>query len=225
MSKSHEHHLGHTCGCLPVRYTVTLYAVLILILSLAAALSLATEDTRVLVGGYSLGLRYLVSVLGCIGAFMSVGAIIGIHDNSASWVRPFVYWALFRAVVVLVFFAIDWQLLKICDRFTLAGGKFTSIDGGRYNPAIETVALADSCSQARSTHAVWTVADVLITLYGAYTTLWWCHAVDVAPTYPITLDETRPLRIFTGYADVGYQNRPPADNINEAQNGYAAYSA
>lgn len=225
MSKSHEHYVGHSCGCVPVRYTVTLYAVLMLILSLAASLSLVTEDTRALVGGYSLSLRYLVSIVGAIGAFFSVAAIIGIHDNSATWVRPFLYFVLARMVVVVIFFIIDWRELQGCESFSLSGGKFTSIDGSRYNPAIETVALGDRCGSARSHYITWTAVDLVVCLYGLYTTFWWCHMVDTAPSYQISLDETRPLRIYTGYANSGYPVSPPAENMNAAQTGYAAYNA
>mmetsp|Transcript_81795 Transcript_81795/g.243982 ORF Transcript_81795/g.243982 Transcript_81795/m.243982 type:complete len:226 (-) Transcript_81795:130-807(-) len=225
MSKSHEHHLGYSCGCVPVWCTVLIYAVFMLLLSLAAALSLVTEDFRTMVGGYSLVLRTLVSVLGGIGTFFSVGAIIGINDNCSGWVRPFLYYVLVRVVVVLVFFVIDWRELQGCEHYTISGGKFTSVDGGRYNPAIETVALADMCSQARTAHAIYTALDVLIALYGAYTVHHWCHMVDVAPTYRIALDETRPLRIYTGFANVGYENNPPPDHMNAVQSRYAEYNA
>mmetsp|Transcript_1939 Transcript_1939/g.5243 ORF Transcript_1939/g.5243 Transcript_1939/m.5243 type:complete len:231 (-) Transcript_1939:130-822(-) len=222
MSKPHEYHLGHTCGCVPLRYIVTLFMVFMLIFSLCMAVSLVTEDTRVLVGGYSILSRYAVAVLGGIGACFSVGALVAIQDNNTFMVWPFVAFLLLRIAAVLVIFGIDWQELKGCERFSLSGGAFSSVDSVRFNPAIETVALSGHCGQARVHHAVLTAADALVCAYGALITHRWCHAVDNSPSYQISLDETRPLRVYTGFANLGYPAAPPAgQQTSGAQARYA----
>mmetsp|Transcript_111732 Transcript_111732/g.216445 ORF Transcript_111732/g.216445 Transcript_111732/m.216445 type:complete len:223 (+) Transcript_111732:132-800(+) len=207
MSKPHEHYMGQACGCMPLRPAVGTLAGLLLGVSLCAVASLITEDVRFLAGGYSLSAHNSASALGAIGVVISIGALVGIGDNTSRWVRPFAVFLLLRIIAVLVIFAMDWEVLSGCERFTINGKEFSSMIG-RYNPAIETVALSNTCQQARSKYVIRTVLEVILGLYGTIISFRWCHVVDTVPTYQISLDENRPLRMYTGYRNLGYPNAP-----------------
>jgi len=220
MSKPHEYYMGQACGCMPLRPAVGTLAGLALGLSLCAVASIITEDVRVLVGGYSLSARSSASALGAIGVIFSIGALIGVGDNTSRWVRPFAVFLLLRIIVVLVIFATDWEVLSGCERFTLNGKEFSSMIG-RYNPAIETVALSNTCHQARSKYLIRTALEVIFGLYGAIISFRWCHLVDAVPTYQISLDENRPLRMYTGYRNFGYPIAGPPPMTTGHSSNYA----
>jgi len=201
--------MGQACGCVPLRPAVGTLAGLVLGLSLCAVASIITEDVRFLVGGYSLSARNSASTLGAIGVLLSIGALIGVGDNTSRWVRPFAVFLLLRIIAVLVIFAMDWEVLGGCERFTLNGKEFSSMTG-RYNPAIESVALSNTCRQARSKYLMRTALELVLGIYGVIITFRWCHVVDTVPTYQICLDENRPLRMYTGYRNFGYPTAPQA---------------
>mmetsp|Transcript_99988 Transcript_99988/g.214202 ORF Transcript_99988/g.214202 Transcript_99988/m.214202 type:complete len:228 (-) Transcript_99988:18-701(-) len=208
MWKSRDARLGSACCCVPLGLAVSLYAALVLIFSLCAFVVIATEEARPLVGGYALAVRTASTLLGGLGAVCSLGAFVGLHDNTSYWVRRFAHFALLRILARGIILGLDWQALRGCERLSMSGDKFTSMSG-RYNLALEEVALSNMCSQVRVLYMVATLADLVVSMYGVHVAYRWCEAVDSPLAYPIALEESRPLRVYTGYADLGYPAAPP----------------
>lgn len=189
-------------------------------MSACAVVSSLTEDTRILVGGYTYATHFAVAMLGGLGLVFALGALLGMDDNTSSSIRAFANFGLFRLVAVAVILIADWQELKICERFTLHGSEFSSVTGNYYNAAIETVALGNRCQHTRSWHLALSFADIIVSLYGVSLCRRWVYMLTSAPVYHISPDETRPLRLFQGYANVG---APPAD-YGRGRDGTSPYA-
>jgi len=206
MSKHHETPLGHCLGCVPVRTGVLAFASFLLFLSLCATLGLVTEDTRVLVGGYTYWTNTTVDILGVVGLVLSFMGIVGVHDNHTRWVRWFTNFALLRLVLLIPITWADFDALLGCEKFGI------SSLGGHYNAAMETVVLQNRCQTTRAAYLAIAVFDILISLYGVWNAYYWCWAVESGPMYHIAIDDTKPLRIYTGYSSIGHPEQPPPES-------------
>jgi len=205
MSKHTETPLGHCLGCVPVRTGVLAFACFILFLSLCAVAGIVTEDTRVLVGGYTYWSNNTVDILGCVGVIVSLMGIIGVNDNHSRWVRWFTNFALLRVIARVFILWADWNELQGCEKFGI------SSLSAHYNAAMETVVLQGRCMTIRPAYLAISVADILISLHGVWNAYYWCFMVDHSPMYHISIDDTKPLRIYTGYSTVGHPEVPPRD--------------
>lgn len=206
MTKHHELPLGHCLGCLPVRLGVQLYSSFIFFLSICAVAGLVSEDTRVLVGGYTYWSRVTTDVLGCAGVVLSSMSIIGTQDNHPRWVKLFIYFAVIRVIARVFTFWADDAMLAKCSSLGI-----TSLE--RYNPAMEAVKLSHRCGITAFWYTVISIFDILASLYGIYNAYLWCTYVENSPMYHIALDDTKPLRIYTGYSTVGHPEAPPTINV------------
>lgn len=204
MSKHHETPIGHCLGCVPVRTGVAAFSWFILFLSVCAVLGLVTEDTRILVGGYSAPWsKWFTDVCGVLGIVFSLMGLIGLSDNHPYWVRLFAYYATFRVVLRIYSVWADYGIIHDCETFGLSS--VTS----QYNAAMETVVLHGRCSTTRLYYAIISALDIFFSLYGIWNTFFWCRIVETSPMYHIALDDTKPLRIYTGYSTVGHPEAPP----------------
>mmetsp|Transcript_105748 Transcript_105748/g.166943 ORF Transcript_105748/g.166943 Transcript_105748/m.166943 type:complete len:260 (-) Transcript_105748:50-829(-) len=207
MSKHHELPLGHCCGCLPIRTGVLVYSIFILFLSFCAVAGIVSEDTRVLVGGYTQWTHTAVDILGCLGVVFSLLSIVGLHDNHPRWVKFFLYYAILRVIARFFIFWSDVNMLDTCETLGL-----TSVNG-YYNPAMEAVKLTNRCHS--TTYIYWFVSlfDILVSLYAIYMAWTWCSYVENTPMYHISIDDSKPLRIYTGYSTVGHPERTVETNV------------
>lgn len=190
------------CCCIPTRTAVILYTVLVLVLSIGGLLAVATEDTRLWVGGYALGVHWLVPIIGGLGVLFSVGAFIGVNDNASVWVRYFAHFGLVRLAAIVVILINDRIVLASCESLSASGDVFTSIHRDRFNPALATVAFLNRCEFTRVWYMIWTIVDLAISAYGVHATYTWCHFVDNFPAYRITLAETKPLPYYSGFQNL-----------------------
>jgi hypothetical protein len=186
---------------------VLLYSSFILFLSVCAVAGLATEDTRMLVGGYTYWSRMSIDVLGCLGVVLSSMAIIGVQDNHARWVKLFVYFAVIRVIARGFIFWADETMLGKCEKLGI-----TSVTD-HYNRAMETVKLSKSCDVTKFWYTVISVFDIVLSSYALYYTYLWCDYVENSPMYHISIDDTKPIRIYTGYSTVGHPEAPPNINV------------
>lgn len=201
MAIRHPEVLHGTClGCIPLKVGVVLYGIYVLLLSVLATASVATEDWRVFVGGYTFGTRGLVTLLGVVGLVFSSGALIGVYDNNTDWVRSFARFAFLRVFVVAAIVYFDMATLKTCDAYTIDGSKFGSVNGN-YNIALETVALSGKCKDTQKWYLILGIFDVCLSLVGAYNTSRWSYIVDNHPTYQIAIDES--YKVYQGYGNLG----------------------
>jgi len=203
MSKHQETPLGHCLGCVPVRTGVLAFSCLLLFLSFCAVAGLVTEDTRMLVGGYTYWSNIWVDILGCLGVVFSLMCLVGVTDNHSRWVRLFAHFASFRIVAYLFIVWSDFRVLETCEKFGLSSMT------DHYNPAMEMVVLQGRCPSTRTYYTMISILDIAISLYGVWNTYYWCHIVDTSPMYHISLDDSKPLRIYTGYSTVGHPEAPP----------------
>jgi hypothetical protein len=223
MSKHHELPLGHCCGCLPVRLGVLVYSSFILFLSICAVVGVVSEDTRVLVGGYTHWTRISVDILGCLGVVFSLLSIVGIHDNHPRWVKLFLYYAIVRVIARAFIFWSDVDMLETCETLGL-----TSLNG-YYNPAMEAAKLTHRCQSTTWLYCFVSISDILISLYAIYNAWKWCSYVENTPMYHISIDDSKPLRIYTGYSTVGLPEKrsdtnmvPPTASMYGAPQMYGA---
>jgi len=209
MSKHQETPLGHCLGCVPVRTGVLAFACFLLFLSLCAVAGIVTEDTRILVGGYNYWTNIAVDILGCLGVIICLMGIVGVNDNHTRWVRWFTNFALLRVIARVFILWGDIETLNGCETFGI------SSLSGHYNSAMQTVVLQGSCLTTRPAYWAISVADILISLHGVWNAYYWCNLVDHCPMYHIAIDDTKPLRIYTGYSTVGHPEVPPRDAPQE----------
>lgn len=179
------------------------FSCFLLFLSLCAVAGLVTEDTRILVGGYAPWSNWFTNVFGCLGVVFSLMSLVGVSDNHQQWVKYFAYFALIRVFVRIFVFWSDYEMLSGCEKFGLSS--VTS----RYNPAMEMVVLHGRCDQTRLYYDIISTVDILISLYGVWNTFFWCSIMESGPRYHISLDDSKPLRIYTGYSTIGHPEAPP----------------
>lgn len=195
------------CGCLHIRSGVIAFMYFVIFLSVCAVFALVSEDTRILVGGYTSCGNWIVNLLGCIGVVLGLMGRIGMSDNNTRWVRWFSNFATIRVILRIYIFWTDFSQLRNCESFGMSS--VTS----HYNPAMEVVVLGGHCPSTRIVYPLWSVLDILISLYGVWSTNYWCWAVEHGPMYHIALDDSKPLRIYTGYSTVGHPDAPPTVNV------------
>lgn len=188
-----------------------MYVVYVLVLSILGICVLASENPRVLVGGYSLGVNWLIPIVGAAGLFVSLAALTGIHDNTTTLVWIFTHFATFRIAIEILVLIIDWTFaLSMCEQLTIDGSVFTSVTG-HFNMALEVTALSGACQRTKQWYMILSIIDIVISTYGVYEARQWCRHIDATPSYKIQLDETRPLPIYTGYTSIGApdEEEPP----------------
>jgi len=203
--------LGHCLGCVPVRTGVLAFASFLLFLSVCAVAGLVTEDTRVLVGGYTYWSNITVDILGSLGVIFCLMGVVGVTDNHSSWVRWFVNFAVIRVIARFFVLWADYDTLLGCEKFGI------SSLSAHYNAAMETVVLQGHCATTRPTYLVISIVDIVVSLYGIWNTYYWCYVVEHGPMYHIAIDDTKPLRIYTGYSTVGHPEAPPMNVIPPPQ--------
>mmetsp|Transcript_62119 Transcript_62119/g.134872 ORF Transcript_62119/g.134872 Transcript_62119/m.134872 type:complete len:215 (+) Transcript_62119:149-793(+) len=201
MTKHHEHSIGYCLYCVPLKFSVIFYSALIIALSAAAVLSLCTEDYRLLVGGFCYTSRGIVTLVGFMGLFFGLASLVSVFDNTSNWVRTFTRFALLRCVSIVFIFSLDHFVLQDCEQYSHTGTRFSSATGS-YNAALATVALQDRCAETKSMYLLYTTINLIFSLFGAYTTSRWCHAIDQSPSYQISLNET--TRLHRGFSDMGH---------------------
>jgi len=211
MSKHTETPLGHCLGCVPVRTGVLAFACFLLFLSVCAAVGIVTEDTRVLVGGYTYWSNYAVDIFGCLGVVLCAMGITGVNDNHTRWVRWFANFALLRLFVRVWVLWVDYSELQTCEKFGI------SSLSSHYNAAMETVVLQSRCATTRPTYLAISILDILVSLHGLWNAYYWCFVLDTGPMYHIAIDDTKPLRIYTGYSNLGHPEAPPRTDFAPAQ--------
>jgi len=212
MSKHHESPLGHCLCCVPVRTGVLAFSCLLLFLSFCAVAGLITEDTRILVGGYTYWSGIWVDIFGCLGVIFSLMGLVGVTDNHTRWVNAFANFACVRTFAYIFIAMSDFSALEGCEKFGLSS--MTS----HYNPAMEMVRLQGHCSSTRSWYLTIAIAEIVISLYLIWTTYSWCYYMDNNPMYHISIDDSKPLRIYTGYSSVGMPEAPPIVTVVPPQN-------
>lgn len=196
--KHHEKPMGQCCSCIPLRLCVIAYTSLILFLSICAVLTFITEDPRILVGGYSYWANITVEVFGVFGVVLSLLSLVGLQEHNSRWVRYFAHYALVRIIARFCIFLSDFFTLQNCEHMG-----FSSMSG-HYNAAVNMVVLGGRCPMARFFNYFISISDILISLYGVWTTYWWCYVVEEGPVYHITLDDTKAVSIHTGYSTIGH---------------------
>lgn len=219
MSKHAETPLGNCLGCVPVRTGVLAFASFLFFLSLCAVVGLVTEDTRVLVGGYTYWTNITVDILGVLGVVMCLMGIIGVNDNHTRWVRWFANFAALRVVLRCFVLYFDYDTLLGCEKFGI------SSLSAHYNAAMETVVLQGRCPTTRPLYLVISIVDILVSLHGLWNTYYWCWILEHAPMYHIAIDDTKPLRIYTGYSAIGHPEAPPMLNPEGDDNNVKSMTA
>lgn len=203
MSKHHETPIGHCLGCVPIRTGVLAFSCFVLFLSFCAVAGLVTEDARILVGGYTYWSGNIVDIFGCLGVVFGLMSLVGVTDNHSQWVRLFAHFATVRTIVRLFVMLADYEVLQSCEKFGI------SSMSSHYNPAMETVVLSGRCNPTRPLYLFISIMDILISMYGVWNTYSWCYILDNGPMYHISIDDTKPLRIYTGFSTVGHPEAPP----------------
>lgn len=186
-----------------MRTGVLAFSSFLLFLSFCAVAGLVTEDTRILVGGYSLCSNWIVDVLGCFGVVFSLMGIVGVFDNHTCWVRWFANFAAVRLVLRVYILWSDFGMLEGCEKFGMSSVTST------YNAAMQMVTLHGHCSSTRTYYLTWSLLDIFFSLYGLWNAYHWCYKLDNGPLYHISIDDSKPLRIYTGYSTVGHPEAPP----------------
>lgn len=122
-------------------------------------------------------------------------------------------------MLLAVVLMMDLSSLEGCEKLGLGGSAFSSVRGD-FNVALESVAFAGRCKEVRRDHFFIAMVDICLTFFAAYSTSRFSAALDKTPSYHISLGESRPLRINTGYADMGYVGRP---SMHERQDADGAH--
>merc|ERR1719316_1734185 len=112
-----------------------------------------------------------------------------------------------RVVLRIYVLYADFEQLTKCEQFALSS--VTS----RYNAAMEVAVLTGSCPNTRVFYPFFSMVDIVFSLYGIWTTRYLMWVLDHGPMYHISIDDTKPLRIYTGYSTVGHPEAPPTINV------------
>eukprot|EP00928_Gymnodinium_smaydae_P057060 TRINITY_DN40332_c0_g1_i1.p1 TRINITY_DN40332_c0_g1~~TRINITY_DN40332_c0_g1_i1.p1 ORF type:complete len:194 (+),score=0.54 TRINITY_DN40332_c0_g1_i1:252-833(+) len=182
----YEHNLGSCCGCVPLKFCVIVYTVLVGILSVLALSTLVSESSRLIVGGYNPYTRAVAPLLGLFGIFCSVGCVHGIYENNAAWIRTFARYSLLRAVAHTWALHVDKGALRQCEFFASTENH----SGRTSNLALTAVATSGTCAWTREAYFYVSVLTIIVSLAGAYHASRWSYLVDRMPRFTVISTET-----------------------------------
>jgi hypothetical protein len=197
-SKFSEQLIGHCCGCVPIRTGTLIYAVLLLIDSFLSLTSFVSDDTRIMVGGYTYHTRVIVGFLGFIGIFLCLLGILGERDNSPILIRMFYQFSIVRIVVVLCVLAIDVGVLWRCESWRPA----VSMRQDEYNPVMDMVAQSGLCDHTRRWYIFLGLLDLVLSSYWSSVTRWYLGVIENCPSYLISLNHVKAPEFYSGYANL-----------------------
>lgn len=209
-SKFSEQQLGNCCNCVPIRTGVLIYAVLMLLDSLLSLGSFVSDDTRLLVGGYTYHTRVIVGFLGFLGIFISLLGILGSHDNSSVLLRYFYYFTIVRIVVVLCVVCVDFDVLWRCEKWGAGVARhYNAMDvrSDEYNPIMDYVAQTGVCQETRLWYFLLGALDLILSSYYTWITRWYVSVIETCPAYLICLNHAKPPEFYSGYANLGVKEQ------------------
>lgn len=181
-----EQMFGTAFWCFPLRVGCYLLCVLCSLDCLYALYGLVSEDTRLLVGGFSEPGRVVGGALGFVGLFCAFYGVLGLHENSPLWVRNFWYYMIAHAVCIFGLYISDIYLLKDCE-----DTKKMLSDPSSH--AVQAISMAHECGSAQTRYTLYFLIDLLLSTYGIALLGRFIGITESSPTYLIHLDETRPL--------------------------------
>lgn len=197
-SRFSEQLLGNCCGCIPIRTGVLLYAVLLLIDSFLSLSSFVTDDTRMIVGGYTYHTRVIVGFLGFIGVCICLLGILGGSDNSPTLLKTFYQFTIVRIVVVLCVLTVDLGILWKCESWRPA----VSMRQDEYNPIMDMVAQSGLCDHTRRWYFIFGALDLVLSTYWTWITRWYLSVIENCPSYLISLNHAKAPQFYSGYANL-----------------------
>jgi len=178
--------LGQCCGCLPIRQGVGCIAVLLFVNSVFEFFGLWTDDMRVWTGGYENLARWTIGILGMFGLVFCPLGLLGAYENTASFVRYFYYYVVFRLVVVLIMGFLDFHELSKCESHA-----YFIQHRDEYNRTLDSISKAGTCGSTRTWYFLILAADLLLTYYFSSVSGRLSHVLE----YPAYL--------------IGFEKRPP----------------
>merc|ERR1719181_979873 len=78
---------------------------------------------------------------------------------------------------------------------------------------MERVVMTGNCPNTRVFYPFFSMIDILFSLYAIWTARYMIWIMDNGPTYHISIDDTKPLRIYTGFSTVGHPDPPPSVSV------------
>jgi len=202
-SKFSEQLLGNCCGCVPIRTGVLVYAVLLLIDSFLSVASFVSDDTRIMVGGYTYHTRVAVGFLGFVGVFICLLGILGGSDNSPTLLKMFYQFTLVRIVVVTCVLTIDMGVLSRCESWRPA----VSMRADEYNPIMDWVAQSGMCDHVRKLYFDLGALDIMLSCYWTYILRWYLWVIETSPSYLISLQHAKAPEFYSGYANLSLKQQ------------------
>jgi len=202
-SKFSEQMLGNCCCCVPIRTGVLIYSVLLLIDSFLSLTSFVSDDTRVLIGGYTYQTRVIAGLLGFVGVFVCLLGILGGSDNSPTLLRMFYQFSVVRIVVVLCILTIDLGVLWRCEKWKPA----VSVRTDDYNPAMDMVAQSGTCDHVRRWYFLLGALDLILSSYWTWVTRWYLNVIENCPSYLISLNHAKAPEFYSGYANLNLKEQ------------------
>lgn len=147
---------GTCCALLPLKFGVGLITMYLFIHSIICIIALTTQDIRFQANGYSERFFWVPSCVGAFGLVFGFIGLLGVYDDKMSWVRALNLFFLTKLVGMLMAMIADYWNLRLCGQ------------GPSSIPAIQALAAAGVCSQARSSYLFGCIVDYGVNLYFYY---------------------------------------------------------
>lgn len=170
-----------TCCCVfPLKFGVALVAMYIFMNSLLCLLALFTGDIRMQGQGYSLTWYWVPPILGAFGSIFGFLGLLGVYDDTPSWLRIFCIYLLAKLFVMGITMVADYWVLYQCE-----GWLQDPLHTVQYSPQMYALASQGVCSWSRYSYIIGAGIDFAVNAYLTYCSVEYTRQISMNPPYNI----------------------------------------
>jgi len=151
--------------------------------------------------------------VGALGLVFSGIGLLGIYDNTPTYVRVFWYFMIAEIVVSIAIFGADMVQLQGCESWLTS-----SVQNQAYNPTLDRIAKEGACSMTRVAYGVIWCLLFLIRSYFAFVVWQFYRTISEGSNYLIHFDKEETPSVFVAPVDhPQYSNYGATQNQNQSQ--------
>jgi hypothetical protein len=165
--------------------------------SFVCMIALATQDPRLLNGGYNRATAFWSGAWGSLGFIFGGIGLVGVSDHRVNWVKTYNYYQYVKCFIAILIFVMDMYVLyNYCDTW------ISRVESQvNYNPALERVSMNNLCEYTRLAYTTGFMIDFGLNLYYTYIGYVYCERIAHLPPHMIwfTGNKTNKSADFEGF--------------------------
>jgi len=173
--------IGTCCLCVPMGIGMQCLCVYNILYSFVCMVALATQDPRLLNGGYNRYTAFWSGAWGAFGFIFGGIGLVGVSDHRVAWVKTYNYYQYVKCIIAILIFVMDLYVLLVkCD--TWISRVESQIN---YNPALERVSMNNLCEYTRLAYITGFIIDFGLNAYYTYIGAVYCERISHLPPHMI----------------------------------------